>query len=607
MANNGDISTTRRSNKSSSSLEDSAFERMNTTSTGGSGSGAVEEHEEIYPMQNGQTKQQQGRRRGNVQMSINGRYIPQLDMIFSTKKSNISSSAFSLGGSGSGNDEPSCRFVNGNGLRPSTPTLIMLIEQNGSVELGGNWRPTMEQTCTCHESIRNSEHHLCTQQRTQPPSQSRRGAILNYGRNLLRYTLISEKGITIATAEAYMYLWKSVDSVVVSDVDGTVTKSDVWGVIDSVLQDKFEHIHKGICQFYHKVMDIGIDNGNHGEAKEESRDKSDGQIRFLYLSSRPISLVSQTRKLLLSLSQACPQNNMYGLPPGPILCHTGPLSSVLYSELVTKDIYQFKADVLARQVVLPFVAARGEDWKNNSSRRRTKSIDDRFFEERTSRDMNLSEHDVLDRNWSGMSVVSLWDDRLFLAGFGNKVTDAIAYEMAGIDRHDIYIIDKESRILCMGLDNGRGRTEEGRQPNLTGVFCEQPECNLAAICCPGMMEGQTELSAPALDNKKLSASATTTNTVATTIHSIELSLPDENQPTSVDIYVTNDQLKSSSNTGVITSKRAKFKQSIRAFSSKMPSLRSISSSDSKAPKKLYEGYDDPLLLNRIRERIRAEP
>ena len=36
--------------------------------------------------------------------------------------------------------------------------------------------------------------------------------------------------------------------------------------------------------------------------------------------------------------------------------------------------------------------------------------------------------------------------------FGNALTDSVAYEMAGISRNDIYMIDKKSQISCMNKD-----------------------------------------------------------------------------------------------------------------------------------------------------------
>jgi hypothetical protein len=43
-------------------------------------------------------------------------------------------------------------------------------------------------------------------------------------------------------------------------------------------------------------------------------------------------------------------------------------------------------------------------------------------------------------------------DNLLISGFGNTLADSVAYEMVGISRQDIYIIDKKSQINCMNHD-----------------------------------------------------------------------------------------------------------------------------------------------------------
>ena len=649
-------------------------------------------------------KQTRNKIKGNVQIQINGRYIPQLDMIFASSKLRTGSNA----DGGRYSSEPNCRFVNGNGIRPSTDTLNMLLGKGNEEQQEQQKEVQKVVSCSCHESIRNSPHHLCDQmttttttvhkpQKNQQFATATSSPILTPGRNLLRYTLFSPKGngnntTILATAEAHLYLWSSSDSVVVSDVDGTVTKSDVRGVIDTVIQDRFEYCHSSICKFYFDIINTNTSSGEEEEGysngimqRQYRNDKttaaadnngSGATVRFLYLSSRPVSLIGQTRKLIVSLSQTSQNKKKYGLPPGPIFHHTGPLTSVLFSELISKNIHEFKADVLARQVVLPFVAARGDDWRLRRKRgsfggdgckkcvclemgrhgaggiceeaSTAADTDDGFgttvaFEER--------EDHVPERTFStqsGISEVSttVWDDRLFLAGFGNKITDAMAYEMAGIDRRDIYIIDKESRILNMGSGGDGGSVNSSsreqssfeRNPSTcnvpptasisstSGMIAEQSEWSIPDICCPGSMEGQllSELSSkPDFANNNNTLKSPSNNKAASSIHSIELSLPEDNrQPetisddatlskTEVDIYVTNNYDSDNSKMATTTSKRTKIKQSIRAFSSKksfstkFPSFRSISSNESKSSssKRLYQGYGDPLLLARVRERM----
>ncbi len=570
-------------------------------------------------------------RKGNVQVQINGRYVPQLDMIFSAKRGNAMSNSFLLGtttsasGGGSyGDDEStSCRFVIGNGLRPSTEVLNLLL-----MEQGGEHSSLDEQSCSCHEDIKRSEFHLCC---TTTQQDKQRGAILTLGRNLIRYTLFSPTGAIVAIAEAHLYLWNASDSIIVSDIDGTITKSDIRGVFDTIIQDKFEHVHDDICDFFQSILDVGYTDGEENFNDEEEDDYSVkfGSIckqqssshlnsmnqnkvvgvRFLYLSARPISLIGQTRKFLQSVSQPCPKKKLNNLPPGPILCHRSALSLVLYSELVAKNIHEFKADVLARQVVLPFVAARGEeDCKPNLYLRKASDndISDNVITDTVPNDVkpersSSGRSSLMGRSLSGMSDSSpKWDNRLFLAGFGNKMSDAIAYEMAGIDRSDIYIIDTESQIFCVGANEGipvDGRSHEcisgpaDLNSSRSSLDCctDPVNCSFVeVVCCPGGVDGQifSEMTAH--------------------VHSNHVTDDACIQHESNDVYTTT---KADCGDTSTSSDRTRRRSSIKAFTSKIPmkkfpSFKLASSMAKKpSPKKLFDGYGDPLLLERIRRRV----
>jgi len=562
------------------------------------------------------------RRKGNVQIQINGRYIPQLDMIFSSNNSN------SNGVDGiSSNSEPSCRFVVGNGIRPSTSTLEMLLDyDDDDTNVTDTKQKGKEQqttpVCSCSEAIRNSEHHLCnivnkqdssnSQSTTASQNNKQTKSILTPGRNLLRYTLHSPSNTIIASTTCHIYLWSSSDKVIISDVDGTITKSDIRGVYDTIIQDNFTYCHVGICEFFHSLVtesNVSKTDDRTREVEQQDNDHDEGQVRFFYLTARPIRLISQTRKLLQSLKQPCSLSKgskMYGLPPGPILCNTGALSSVLYSELWAKNTHQFKADACIRQVLLPFVAARG-------------TVNDDLEEDRAG-DNNMPQ-----RTSSGLSEASSLystagssNDRLFIAGFGNKYSDAQTYEMAGLSRKDIYIIDKDSRILCMD-DSTPQRLSSSSDP-LNSM--NMNDWSMTDVCCPGGIDSQllSELSTPTVpsadgqdDFNNVKRSKASNDEIATSIQSIELSLTEKSQSpdessienltiskTSVEICnVTSDKL----------GKRQRFKQSIRAFSSKRTSLKKFPSFGSSpdrskaSSKKLFRGYDDPLLLERVRERI----
>lgn len=343
-----------------------------------------------------------------VQVWINGTRVPWLDMSYAgdDKGSSRGPRVRDESHAASSSSSPTqCRFFHGKSTRPSSTTLEALV-RGGMVAQGSNpmeFRLVMS---------------LGGDQRQDLRLGGEMGGAEEEGGES------SPKEVLLAIAPANLHLWSSVDSVIVSDIDGTVTKSDVRGVFDTVVTEKFEHVHFGVCDLFQSLsrLDLAKHTEENGMATVGSEGADHGRVRFVYLSSRPISLINSTRRFLNSLIQG----GKHRLPPGPIFCHQGGLSEVLLSELFHKNIHEFKADVLTRQIVLPFAAAGGEH----------SSFPDGY---------NADRRHASETNGG----VFRCQRKLFLAGFGNKGTDAAAYEIAGIDKNDIYIIDKDSNVVCM--------------------------------------------------------------------------------------------------------------------------------------------------------------
>ena len=503
---------------------------------------------------------------GNVQVRINGRYISKLDMTFSKNKTSSSC----------------CRFVHGNGLRPSIETLKMLIEGTDSNS------ESEVITCTCSEALRNCENHLCAKRIEISGEGQSNEPILTFGRNLIKYTLVSEKGVAIASTEAHLYLWSALDSVIVSDIDGTITKDNVGGVVDTVVQEKYAHIHNGICKFFEDLS--AISPVEDMDALNSSGD-GEGEIRFMYLSSRPISIVNYTRKLLKSVSQIGDAKEKRKLPPGPMMCNVVPLTSVLYSELVSKNVHEFKSDVLSRQVLLPFVAARGENLAKTKMVKSSRTI-------RTSSVLDEIDENEHQRSFSDGFKQPPKDDRLFLAGFGNTLRDAIAYEMAGMDRDDIYIIDTKSRIMCMGE---RSQSEKFDDSNHLGEIPNNNSISdfiVDGVCCLG--SGEEDRVIPGNEAKRGKSQDSSACAVFD---------EQEREPSREDW----GELQRRSNKKSVKVGNS-VSQSIRAFTTKksltkFPSFASsVSSKSSKSSSKkmMYSGYDDPSLLEAVRKRIQGD-
>jgi phosphatidate phosphatase LPIN len=192
----------------------------------------------------------------------------------------------------------------------------------------------------CHPAAGSAKPNMLSNfkdggvERIDDPSSALK-AFLKPGRNPIRYLLLDEQRV-VGVAKAHIFLWKHSDSIVVSDIDGTITKSNVRGVLGTIISQQYEKVcHVGICQIL-------------------SRLSSSSQV--IYVTSRPIGLATQTRQFLSGLKQG---NET--LPDGPLLGFGGNLPQVLLMELVSKSTQRFKANKLWQQVVQPFRKATNND------------------------------------------------------------------------------------------------------------------------------------------------------------------------------------------------------------------------------------------------------
>ncbi|NWH49211.1 LPIN3 phosphatase, partial [Fregata magnificens] len=137
--------------------------------------------------------------------------------------------------------------------------------------------------------------------------------------------------------EATIYLWNWDDKVVISDIDGTITKSDALGHILPHLGKDWTH--HGIAKLFHKIHLNGY--------------------KFLYCSARAIGMAHITKGYLKWVSeQGC------ALPKGPILLAPSSLFSAFHREVIEKKPEVFKTACLMDiqnlfATKLPFYAAFG--------------------------------------------------------------------------------------------------------------------------------------------------------------------------------------------------------------------------------------------------------
>ncbi|XP_053689451.1 phosphatidate phosphatase LPIN3 [Sabethes cyaneus] len=137
--------------------------------------------------------------------------------------------------------------------------------------------------------------------------------------------------------KCYVFKWRYNDKVVISDIDGTITKSDVLGHILPMVGKNWEQI--GVAQLFSKIEENGY--------------------KMLYLSARAIGQAKTTRGYLQSIKQGDVK-----LPDGPLLLNPTSLMSAFHREVIEKKPEQFKIACLSDIQALfpdknPFYAGYG--------------------------------------------------------------------------------------------------------------------------------------------------------------------------------------------------------------------------------------------------------
>lgn len=116
-----------------------------------------------------------------------------------------------------------------------------------------------------------------------------------------------------------IYLWKSDSKIIITDVDGTITRSDVLGMVLPIFGADWSHA--GVTDLYRSLYKNGY--------------------KILYLTARSIGQSTMTKDYLDSLIQA-----KKTLPPGPMLMSPDGLFSSLKREVIQKQPYLLKIPLL---------------------------------------------------------------------------------------------------------------------------------------------------------------------------------------------------------------------------------------------------------------------
>ncbi|KAL2258327.1 hypothetical protein VTK26DRAFT_8396 [Humicola hyalothermophila] len=224
---------------------------------------------------------------------------------------------------------------------------------------------------------------------------------LKPGENSMSFT------VNRATCQAYMYLWKHETPVVISDIDGTITKSDALGHVLNMLGRDWTHA--GVAKLYSDIVANGYN--------------------IMYLTSRSVGQADSTRAYLAGVVQGG-----YRLPRGPTILSPDRTMAALRREIYLRKPHIFKMSTLRDIRSLygpdrsPFYAGFGNRFTDQISYRTVDVPRTRIFTINSNAEVSL---DLLSLNKMKLSYVNMTEvvDHYFppvgtlVKGGGEEFTD----------------------------------------------------------------------------------------------------------------------------------------------------------------------------------------
>lgn len=157
---------------------------------------------------------------------------------------------------------------------------------------------------------------------------------------------------------ASMYLWRQNTPIVISDIDGTITKSDVWGHVYNAIGKDWTH--PGVAKLYSDIVANGYN--------------------IFYLTSRSVGTIDGTRNYLNGIEQ-----EGWKLPKGPVICSPDRTVAALRREVYLRKPEVFKMKCLQDILSLfpgrmnPFYAGFGNRFTDALSYRTVHIPSSRIF------------------------------------------------------------------------------------------------------------------------------------------------------------------------------------------------------------------------------------
>ena len=251
-----------------------------------------------------------------------------------------------------------------------TPTPIVPLHRRGDYDLGLETPPN-----TPPESAGDPNRNYAKTLRLT--SDQLKSLSLKTGPNPIKFT------VNRATCQAYMYLWRYDVPIVISDIDGTITKSDALGHVLNMIGRDWTHI--GVAKLYTDIINNGYN--------------------IMYLTSRSVGQADTTRAYLNGVIQ-----ETYRLPKGPTILSPDRTIAALRRELYIRKPEVFKMACLRDIKSLfgpnrtPFYAGFGNRFTDALSYRSVSIPSNRIFTINSNAEVSL---DLLSLNKLRYSYVNM--------------------------------------------------------------------------------------------------------------------------------------------------------------------------------------------------------
>ncbi|PIA12750.1 LNS2-domain-containing protein [Coemansia reversa NRRL 1564] len=186
----------------------------------------------------------------------------------------------------------------------ATPAVVLSAEELPNDEAPGY----LSDDARVSHKMRRHVQYAKTLRLTSEQLQSLR---LRAGSNDVKFLVPSNN----AYCEARIFLYRHDTQIVISDIDGTITKSDALGHLFNMVGKDWTH--HGVAKLYTDIVNNGYE--------------------ILYLTSRAIGQADGTRYFLSNVKQGA-----YKLPLGPLLLSPDRLFTSFHREVIKRRPHEFK-------------------------------------------------------------------------------------------------------------------------------------------------------------------------------------------------------------------------------------------------------------------------